>query len=202
MKILVTAFESFGENTINASAEALKNLPSQIGNNKIEKVTLPTVFKKATDVLVTFLNRYQPDVVVSIGEAGGRSEITVERVAINIDDARLPDNDNQVPIQKLIREDGDDGYFSTLPLKDIVEAVRMTKIPASISNTAGTYVCNHVMYEALYWSKRQSKNVQSGFIHVPYLPLEVVQSGRNLPSLSLDLITCAIETAIKTIIKN
>ncbi|MGX4763864.1 pyroglutamyl-peptidase I [Holzapfeliella sp. JNUCC 72] len=202
MKILVTAFEPFGKNTINASAEVLKKLPSQIKNSKIEKLLLPTVFKKATDELMTFLNRFQPDVVISMGEAGGRSQVTVERVAINIDDARLPDNDNQKPNQELIRADGDDGYFATLPINAIVDAIQSINIPASISNTAGTYVCNHVMYEGLYWAKNQEKIVQSGFIHLPYLPEEVVQSGQNLPSLSLDLMTKAIESAIKTIIKS
>ncbi|MEJ6348026.1 pyroglutamyl-peptidase I [Holzapfeliella sp. He02] len=201
MKILVTAFEPFGQNTINASAEVLDQLPSQIENSQIEKLVLPTVFKKSTEKLVTFLDAYQPDVIISMGEAGGRSQITVERIAVNVDDAKLPDNDNQMPHQDCIRLDGDDGYFSTLPITDIVKAIQKINIPASISNTAGTYVCNHIMYEGLYWSKQHSKPIQSGFIHLPYLPEEVVQSGQNLPSLSIDLMTKAIESAIKTIIK-
>lgn len=143
----------------------------------------------------------RPDVVISIGQAGGRKAITVERVAINVDDALIEDNEGNKPIDEVIREDGENAYFTTLPIKKICQEIKLKNIEAAVSNSAGTFVCNHVMYSVLYKVMKDNnmKNVKAGFIHVPYLP-EQAKNKDNMPSMELDDMVRAIKVAIKTAI--
>ena len=158
MKILVTGFDPFGGEKVNPALEAVKSLPSVIHGAEIRWVEIPTVFYKSAEVLEAEINRYQPDVVLCIGQAGGRASLTPERVAINQDDARIPDNIGNSPIDEIIRKDGENAYFSTLPIKAIVDKLNKNNIPSAISNTAGTFVCNHIMYESLYLTSTKYPN--------------------------------------------
>ena len=150
MKILVTGFDPFGGEKVNPALEAVKLLPKEIHGAEIHWVEIPTVFYKAAEVLETAIVRFQPDAVLCIGQAGGRASLTPERIAINQDDARIPDNQGNQPIDTPIRLDGQAAYFSTLPIKAMVQAIKEEGLPATVSNTAGTFVCNHLMYQALY----------------------------------------------------
>lgn len=201
MKVLVTGFEPFGGESVNPALEAVKMLKDEISGAKILKLELPTVFVKSKEILERALAEDRPDVVICVGQAGGRDKISVERVAINIDDAGIPDNDGNQPIDKVIFEDGPAAYFSTLPIKEIVNRLKENKIPAEISNSAGTYVCNHIMYSLLHSIDKEYKNTLGGFIHIPYIPEQVIDK-RMAPSMSLDYIvkglTIAIEASIES----
>ncbi len=197
MKVLLTYFEPFGGHTLNASAEAVKRLPATIGGGHIITVAIPTVFGKSMDALRCAIDEHRPDVVLCIGQAGGRSGITPERVAINIMDAKSPDNAGNQPQDMPIEPDGPAAYFSTLPIREMVQAMNNAGIPASISNTAGTYVCNQLMYGLLHLQHTHYPNMRAGFIHVPCLPEQVAAEG-NQPSMALQdmvrgLIICTEE---------
>lgn len=199
MKILVTGFDPFGGEKINPAWEAVKALPNKIGDIEVVKVQVPTVFKKSAEKLFESINIEQPDAVICVGQAGGRFDITVERVGINIEDGRIPDNEGYQPIDRPIFEDGENAYFATLPIKAMVDEMKKENVPASISNTAGTYVCNHLMYSLLYYlDKKGLKNVRGGFIHVPFIPEQVVDK-KNMPSMELSRIVKGLEMAIKAI---
>lgn len=196
MKILVTGFDAFNGEKINPASLILDKLGDELDGHKIEKLFLPTTFTKVADLIERKIVETKPDILISLGQAGGRSDITVERVAINIADASIADNDGNKPIDEKIRWDGKNAYFSTLPIKAIVENLREEEIPASVSNSAGTYVCNHVMYNDLYFAEKY-KNMTAGFIHVPYLPAQVLDK-RGLSSMSLENMVKAVEIIIKT----
>ncbi|KWZ89249.1 pyroglutamyl-peptidase I [Anaerococcus hydrogenalis] len=200
MKVLLTGFDPFGEDKINPSIELVKKVDGKIGSAQIFKLEIPTVFKKSGQILEENIKKIRPDVILCIGQAGGRSSITVERIAINIDDARIFDNDGKKPIDEKIRDNGENAYFSNLPIKKIVEDIKKENIPAEISNSAGTFVCNHLMYQALYLAKKY-KNIRAGFIHIPYLP-EQVLNKTNTASMDLENSLRAINIAIKTIINH
>lgn len=199
MKIIVTGFDPFGGEAINPALETIKSLPKTIAGTEIIIVEVPTVFDKAARVLEEKMAEHEPDAVLCIGQAGGRADLTPERVAINQDDARIPDNEGQQPIDRTIRPDGPAAYFSTLPIKAMVEAIRSVGIPASVSNTAGTFVCNHLMYQALYLTEKRFPNTKAGFLHIPYLPEQVVDKP-GLPSMSLETIVKGIEAAISAMV--
>ena len=199
MKILVTGFDPFGGEKINPALEAVKSLPSEIHGAEIHWVEIPTVFYKAADVLETAIIRYQPDAVLCIGQAGGRASLTPERVAINQDDARIPDNQGNQPIDTPIRLDGQAAYFSTLPIKAMVQAIKEEGLPATVSNTAGTFVCNHLMYQALYLADKKFPNMRAGFMHIPYMTEQVVNKP-NTASMNLTDIVRGIEAAIGAIV--
>lgn len=196
MKILITGFDAFGGEKINPASLILDRLPDKINGNKIEKLTIPTAFFRVADLIERKIVDLRPDIVISLGQAGGRSDITVERVAINIADASIADNDGKKPIDEKIRWDGENAYFSTLPIKALVENLRKNNIPASVSNSAGTFVCNFVMYNDLYFASKY-KNISAGFIHVPYLPAQVIDK-KGMASMSLDEMVRAVEIIIKT----
>ena len=200
MKILITGFDPFDKDDINPSIELVKKIDEKIDNAQIFKVEIPTVFKKSGEILEENIKKIRPDVILCIGQAGGSPSISVERIAINIDDARIADNLGEKPIDEKIRVDGENAYFSNLPIKKIVEEIKKEKIPAEISNSAGTFVCNHLMYEALYLAKKY-KNIKVGFIHIPYLP-EQVLNKTNTPSMDLENSLKAINIALKTIINH
>ena len=199
MKILVTGFDPFGGEKVNPALEAVKSLPSVIHGAEIRWVEITTVFYQSAEVLEAEIVRYQPNVVLCIGQAGGRTSLTPERVAINQDDARIPDNQGNQPIDTPIRLDGEAAYFSTLPIKAMVQAIKEDGLPATVSNTAGTFVCNHLMYQALYLADKKFPNVRAGFMHIPYMTEQVINKP-NTASMNLVDIVKGIEAAIGAIV--
>ena len=199
MKILVTGFDPFGGEKVNPALEAVKSLPSVIHGAEIRWVEIPTVFYQSAEVLEAEIVRYQPNVVLCIGQAGGRTSLTPERVAINQDDARIPDNQGNQPIDTPNRLDGEAAYFSTLPIKAMVQAIKEDGLPATVSNTAGTFVCNHLMYQALYLADKKFPNVRAGFMHIPYMTEQVINKP-NTASMNLVDIVKGIEAAIGAIV--
>ena len=201
MKVLITGFDPFGGESINPALEAVKMIPENIEGAQVIKLEIPTVFRKSLEKIEEKIEEINPDVVISIGQAGGRFGVTPERVAINMDDARIEDNEGNQPIDILIYEDGESAYFSNLPIKAMVKEMVDNGIPASVSNTAGTFVCNHVMYGVLYLVNKKYKNIRAGFIHVPYIPAQVVNKP-NTPSMSINDIAKGLELSIKAIVLN
>ena len=199
MKLLLTAFDPFGGERINPALEAVKDVADNIGDIEIIKLEVPTVFGKSIDIVKAEIDRMQPDIVLCIGQAGGRFDVTPERVAINIDDARIPDNEGNQPLSTAIFADGENAYFSNLPVKAMVQAIRDIGLPSSVSNTAGTFVCNHLMYGVLYHIHKAYPHIQGGFIHVPYIPEQVANQASSVPYMSLADITRALEAAIGAI---
>lgn len=202
MKILVTGFDPFDKDIINPAYEAVKKLPDTIKDATIIKLEIPTSFERSKLTLEKAIEEQNPDVVLSVGQAGGRNEITVEKVAINLLEARIKDNDGYQPSDKPIREDGDVAYFTNLPIKGIVAHIRQNNIPANISYTAGTFVCNSVMYNILYLIDKKYPNLKGGFIHVPFLPEQAATKTPIPSSMSLDTIVKALELSIEAIVLN
>ena len=152
MKILVTGFDPFGGEKVNPAYEAVKLLPDTIHGAEIIKLEIPTVFSKCGPSVEEGIRQHQPDVVLNVGQAGGRASITIEKVAINFADARIPDNQGEQPVDELLQSDGENAYFASLPVKAMMQNVREHGLPCSISYTAGTYVCNAVMYKTAFFS--------------------------------------------------
>lgn len=200
MKVLITGFDPFGGESINPAWEAVKAMKDNIDGIEIIKLQIPTVFKKSAEKLFAGIEEHKPDAVICIGQAGGRYDMSVERVAINMDDGRIPDNEGYQPIDTPVYEDGENAYFATLPIKGIVEEIKLAKIPASVSNTAGTYVCNHIMYSLLYYISKNNLNIKGGFIHVPYITEQVVDK-KNMPYMEVTTITKALECAVQALNK-
>lgn len=201
MKLLLTAFDPFGGEKINPALEAVKLVKDKIGDVEVVKQEVPTVFVKSVNTVKEAIEKEKPDVVLCIGQAGGRFDLTPEKVAINYDDARIKDNEGNQPLNQPIFEDGDTAYFSTLPVKAMVEEIKKAGIPASVSYTAGTFVCNHLMYGVLYTLNKYYPEIKGGFMHVPFIT-EQVMDKRNMPSLTLNQIVTGIEAAIKAIAEN
>lgn len=199
MKILITGFDPFGGEKTNPAIESVKRIDENIEGAEIHKLEIPTVFHKAADKIEEKIKEIKPDVILSVGQAGGRYDLTVERVAINQDDARIPDNEENQPIDVKIREDGKNAYFARIPIKAMVEEIKKENIPASVSNTAGTFVCNHVMYQDLYLAEKYG-NIKAGFIHVPFLPEQVLDK-KDTASMSLDNIVKGLNAAVRAIVK-
>ncbi|HCX00317.1 MULTISPECIES: pyroglutamyl-peptidase I [Pantoea] len=195
--VLVTAFEPFGGESLNPSWEAVRALDGKtLGGARIVARQLPVVFSDVLGVLYAAMDEVQPDLILSVGQAGGRSDITLERIGINVDDARIPDNAGQQPVDEPIVADGPAGYFSTLPIKAIVAALREAAIPASVSQTAGTFTCNRVMYGLLHRLHTEGNRVRGGFVHIPYLPEQAAQHP-GAPSMARDNVMQALEIAIR-----
>ena len=199
MKILVTGFDPFGGEKVNPALEAVKLLPKEIHGAEVYWAEIPTVFYQSAEVLEAEIDRYQPDAVLCIGQAGGRASLTPERVAINQDDARIPDNQGNQPIDTPIRLDGEAAYFSTLPIKAMVKSIKSEGLPAAVSNTAGTFVCNHLMYQALYLADKKFPHMRAGFMHIPYMTEQVLNKP-NTASMCLTDIVRGIEAAIRAIV--
>lgn len=200
MKVLVTGFNPFGGEKVNPALEAVKRLPSEIAGAEIRTLEIPTVFIKSGRVLESGIKELRPDVVICVGQAGGRSIIAVEKVAINLAEARIKDNEGNQPTDRKIKEDGENAYFTSLPAKAMVMNIRKNGIPANISYTAGTFVCNDIMYTLLYLIDRKYPGIRGGFIHVPFVPEQTVGKPDGTPSMSLEMIrdglTYAIEAAV------
>ena len=201
MKILVTGFDPFGGEPINPAIESVKRLPDNIAGAEIIKLEIPTVRKKSLEKIEEAINEHNPDIILSIGQAGGRFDISIERVGINLDDFRIPDNEGNQIIDEPIFPDGENSYFVKLPVKAMVQNVQKNNIPASVSYTAGTFVCNHVLYGVMYLIEKKYKGKKSGFIHIPFLPQQVVDK-RNMPSMELNTIVKGLTAAIEAIVKN
>ena len=201
MKILVTGFDPFGGEDINPSIEAVKKLPENIAGAEIIKLEVPTVIGKSIEKIKEKLEKVHPDAVLSIGQAGGRTDIGVERIGINCDDCKIKDNEGTQPIDEKIIKDGPAAYFSTLPIKAMVKNIKAGGVPASVSNTAGTFICNHVLYGVLHLQASKYKEMRAGFIHIPFLPEQVVEK-KNMPSMTLESIVKGLTLAIEAIVNN
>ena len=201
MKVLVTGFDPFGGESINPAWEAVKVIKDEIAGAEIVKMQIPTVVGKSIAKIHDKMVEINPDIVIAVGQAGGRFGVTPERVAINVTDARIPDNEGNQPIDEPIFADGDAAYFSNLPVKAMVQEIKNAGYPTSLSNTAGTYICNHVMYGILYYIQKEFPNVRGGFIHVPFAASQVVNKP-NTPSMAIADITAAIEAAIKAAVEH
>jgi len=198
--ILVTGFQPFGGERMNPAWEAVKRLPDAIADAVVTKVEIPVVFGKAPEAVETATRRVQPDIVLCVGQAGGRVKITPEFVAINYADARIPDNDGNQPIAERIEPEGPAAYFATLPVKAMVQAMNEAGIPAEVSYTAGTYVCNDVMYELLHMLACRYPGVRGDFLHVPYATEQAAHLPSGTPSMEIETmvhgITVALEAAL------
>jgi pyroglutamyl-peptidase len=201
MKALITGFDPFGGEPINPAFEAVKNMASSISGCEIVKIEIPTVFDKSLEVLEAAIEDEKPDIVICIGQAGGRFGISLECVGINLNEARIPDNEGNSPRGTKIRENGKNAYFSSLPNKAILKEMVDNNIPAPLSYTAGTYVCNHVLYGLMHYIETKHENIRGGFIHVPFLPEQVI-SKKNMPYMSLDMMTKGLEIAVKASVEN
>lgn len=199
MKILVTGFDPFDKETINPAIEAVKRLPDVIAGATIIKLEVPTVLHKSLRTIEAAIVKYDPHMILSIGQAGGRSDLSVERVGINVDDCRIQDNEGNQPVDEAVYEDGPDAYFVNLPIKAMVKEIQKAGIPASISNSAGTFVCNHVTYGVRYLVDKKFKGKKSGFIHIPYLPQQVIHK-KNQPSMDVETIVKGLVAAIEAMV--
>ncbi len=170
MKILITAFEPFGGENINSTQELICLLPSSINGFDIDTIFLPVVFDRCADVLEAKMECSDYSAVICLGQNSLADKINVERVAINVKDARIADNDGIKPADEPIVDGGDAAYFSTLPIKDMVKASLDVNVPAQVSNSAGTFVCNNIMYHLLHLTKMS--NTKAGFIHIPQTPAQ------------------------------
>lgn len=196
MKILLAAFDPFGGEKINPALEAVKQVAEVIEGYSVRKLEIPTVFHKSIEVLREQINEEHPEIILVIGQAGGRSEISIERVGINIDDARIPDNQGNQPIDEKINPTGPAAYFSNLPIKAMAEEIRREGIPAGVSNTAGTFVCNHILYGLMHHIHENNTGSRGGFIHVPFIPSQVTDK-KGQPSMALGDMVKAIESALR-----
>ena len=196
MKVLITGFEPFGGEEINPSWEAVSGLPDEIDGAEIIKRQLPVTFNGVRKILPRLIVEERPDVVILTGQAGGRPNITVERVAINVMDSTMSDNEGFAPEDEPVFEGAPAAYFATLPIKAIVRALREEKIPAGVSNTAGTYVCNTAMFTALHTIAVAGMETNAGFIHVPFSHEQALEKPR--PSMAVETIRNALEVAIRT----
>jgi pyroglutamyl-peptidase len=197
--VLLTGFEPFDGESLNPSGEIARQLHGTvIGGHRVAGALLPCVFGAAITELKKQLRATKPALVICVGQAGGRAEITPERVAINLDDARIADNAGRQPVDRPVVLGGPAAYWSGLPIKAIVAELRRRDIPAAVSQTAGPFVCNHVFYGLMHALRRQQK-VRGGFIHVPFLP-EQAKAGQ--PSLPLETMALGISGAIETALLN
>ena len=190
----------FGGERTNPSWEIVKMLPKKIAGHRIEALRVPTEFGKAINVTVKAINAHQPEIVLCFGQAGGRSRMSVERVAINVDDARIADNAGRQMFDEAVRADGPAAYFCTVPIKAMVAAMIKVGVPAEISNTAGTFVCNHLIFGVLDYIAQYRLTTRAGFIHVPYLESQVLDKP-DTAAMSLALMVTGAEALAAAAIK-
>ena len=193
--VLVTGFEPFDGDTRNPSWEICERLPGSIAGLRVEVQRVPCEFLRSIDIVAEAIERHRPALVVCLGLAGGRAQLSVERIAINNDDARIPDNAGARPIDEPIAPDGPPAYFATLPVKAMVAAMRKASVPAEVSNSAGTYVCNHLMYGVLHFIAATGVGARAGFIHVPYAEDQVLEKP-GAPAMALATMVKGVEAAI------
>ncbi|WP_457742933.1 pyroglutamyl-peptidase I [Thermococcus sp.] len=199
MRVFVTGFEPFGGEKINPSWEAVKALPDELNGAELIKVQLPVSFNRVRELLPRLIVKERPEVVLLTGQAGGRPNVTVERVAINVMDSTIPDNDGFAPEDEPVFEGAPDAYFATIPIKTVVKALRNAGIPAGVSNTAGTYVCNTAMFTALHTIAVSGMEARTGFIHVPLSHAQALEKPR--PSMAQETINRAIRVALESLLE-
>ena len=195
MKALITGFEPFGGDAINPSSLAVSKIKSRIGNTAVHTAVLPCSFARSAAVLRTAIDEAKPDIVLCVGLAGGRTELCLERVGINVQDARIPDNDARQPIDVPVVEGGPAAHFATLPIKACVAEMRKAGLPAAVSNTAGTFVCNHILYALMDMAAKAKRPFRGGFLHVPNVP-EMLAAGSSAPSVPVETIVKGIEIIV------
>ena len=197
MKLLLTAFDPFGGEPVNPAWEAVQRVRAPEGVELL-RLQVPTVFGLSGDLVCAAMAREKPDAVLCVGQAAGRAALTPERVAINLMDASIPDNAGAQPLEQPIVPGGPAAYFATVPVKALADAIRAAGIPAAVSNTAGTFVCNQLLYRVLHEIETRFPGMRGGFIHVPCLPeqAERLGKGQTIPSLSLEQIITGLEAAI------
>ena len=188
-KLLITGFDPFGGASINPAWEAVKLLPDQIGDFEIYKLEIPTVFGLAAETVLAKAKEIHPDVILCIGQAGGRAAVTPERIAVNIRDAKIQDNAGNQPMGEFVVSDGPAAYFATVPVMEMADAICAAELPGAVSNSAGAFVCNDTLYSLLH--HYADTHVKVGFIHVPYLP------EQGSPSLPLEKTAAALRAAIE-----
>jgi pyroglutamyl-peptidase len=194
--VLVTGFEPFGGEIVNPSWEAVRALQGvHISAHLIQVRCLPVVFGDALQELRAAIAKTRPALVICVGQAGGRGQISLERIAINVDDARIADNAGRCPVDMPVVADGPAGYFSTLPIKRILAELQRASIPAEISQSAGTYVCNHVFYGLMHELARHD-GVRGGFVHIPFSP-EQSALHPETPSLPVATVTAALRIIVR-----
>lgn len=205
MKILVTGFDPFNGDTTNPSWEAVSLLPDAIGGTDVVRIQVPTKFRESIIHVAQAIEMHRPDAVLMVGQAGGRRGLTVERVAINVEDATIADNAGVSPTDRPVTTEGPVAYWSTLPIKDIVAGIRAENIDASISNSAGTFVCNHLMYGVLHYLASTGaawdgeSGIRAGFIHVPFTPEQARIAGETIeaPAMETGEVARGLEAAIR-----
>ena len=188
-KLLITGFDPFGGASINPAWEAVKLLPDTIGDFELTKLEIPTVFGLATQKVLEKAAEIQPNVILCIGQAGGRGAVTPERIGVNIRDAKIADNAGNQPVGQFVAEEGPAAYFATVPVMAMEEAIRKESLPGQVSNSAGAFVCNDTLYGLLH--HYAGTEVKVGFIHVPWLP------EQGSPSMPLEKTAAALEAAIR-----
>lgn len=188
-KLLITGFDAFGKGQINPSWEAVKLLPDEIGDFVLCKMEIPTVFGLAAEKVLEKAAEFCPDVILCVGQAGGRDAVTPERIAVNIRDAKITDNLGNQPVGEFVVPDGPAAYFATVPVMEMAQAIRDVWVPGAVSNSAGAFVCNDTLYLLLH--HYAGKAVKVGFIHVPWMP------EQGSPSLPLERTAAALEAAIR-----
>ena len=188
-KLLITGFDPFAGAFVNPAWQAVSRLPDTIGDFEVHKLQIPTIFGKAAAMVAEEAGRIHPDVILCIGQAGGRDAVTPERIGVNIRDAKITDNEGNMPQGEFIAPDGPAAYFSSVPVAAMAQAIRDAHIPGAVSNSAGAFVCNDTLYSLLH--RYAGTPVKVGFIHVPYAP---EQGNPNLP---LERTAAALEAAIK-----
>lgn len=199
--VLITGYEPFGGDTYNPSLELAKLLDgTQYKGYVFRHAKIPVNRKGCVSAMVEAIELYHPKIVVCTGLAGGRAAVGVERVAINVTDFPIPDNEGYVSLNEVIDPDGPAAYFSTLPIRAIVKQVRESGIPAYVSNTAGTFCCNMVMYGTLNYIKKNNLSIRAGFVHVPFTPEMVADKEEMMPTMTLETMTKATEVVANAII--
>ena len=199
--VLVTGFTPFAGEDTNPSWEIVKELPDSIAGYCIEKLNVPTEFGKAIDVAAKAIDKIQPKVVLCFGQAGGRSRMSVERVAINVDDARIADNAGKQLIDEPIRRNAPAAYFCTVPVKAMVANMVRAGVPAEVSNSAGTFVCNHLIYGVLHHIASQGYAIRAGFVHVPYMEAQILERA-DTAAMSLTTMIDGAKAAIIAAVRN
>jgi pyroglutamyl-peptidase len=199
-RILLTGFTPFDNQEINPSWEAVRALDGKyIGDHQVVSRLLPTAFADSQRELDSMVSEFEPSILLGVGQAGGRSRLSLERVAINVQDARIADNAGAQPIDEAVVAGGPAAYFSTLPIKAMLKALLDEGLPAEVSNTAGTFVCNHVAYLMLHIAASH-RGMRAGFIHIPYLPAQAAHVS-NAPSMSKDDVVKGLSMALEVAVK-
>lgn len=202
MKLLITGFDAFGKDKINPSSLAIQQLANNINDIKIIKKQLPTKFDESIIALDKYVKDYNPDIIICVGQAAGRSKISLEKVGLNLRDAKICDNANYQPQDETIYQDGDLAYFSNLPLKSILADLKSENVAAEISYTAGTFVCNNVLYHLLYLINKKAYNFKAGFIHIPLISEQLADQKEKVFVTELSEIIKALTIVIQGLSQN